>query len=99
MILSMTSIVYWNCLVSAILFLKEANDDKRAVLGVFLVGQFYSFTVYMVCANSIVNPFVYAIQYHEFQKRVKQLFGRQNSAGSGATIPPAASCSTLDSAI
>ena len=39
-------------------------------------GQFYSFTVYMVCVNSIINPFVYAIQYHEFQQRIKELFFR-----------------------
>ena len=36
-------------------------------------GKFYSFTVYMVCANSVVNPFVYAIQYHEFQQRIKEM--------------------------
>ena len=28
----------------------------------------------MVCANSIVNPFVYVIQYHEFQDRTKEIF-------------------------
>ena len=31
----------------------------------------------MVCANSIVNPFVYAIKYHEFQQRIKELFKRK----------------------
>ena len=31
----------------------------------------------MVCANLIVNPFVYAIQYHEFQLRIKDLFKRK----------------------
>ena len=28
----------------------------------------------MVCVNSIVNPFVYVIQYHEFQRRAKEIF-------------------------
>ena len=32
----------------------------------------------MVCVNSIVNPFVYAIQYHEFQQRIKELFLRKS---------------------
>ena len=27
----------------------------------------------MVCANSVVNPFVYAIQYHEFQQRMREI--------------------------
>ena len=46
------------------------------ILPVFLLlsGQFYNFTVYMVCANSAVNPFVYVIQYHEFQQRMKEIF-------------------------
>ena len=39
-----------------------------------VLGKFYSFTVYMVCVNSIVNPFVYAIQYHEFQNRTREIF-------------------------
>ena len=41
---------------------------------ILLSGQFYDFTVYMLYVNSIVNPFVYAIQYHEFQERIKELF-------------------------
>ena len=40
----------------------------------YFSGQFYNFTLYMICVNSIVNPFVYAIQYHEFQQRVKEMF-------------------------
>ena len=48
-------------------------------------GQFYSFTVYMVCANSIVNPFVYAIQYHEFQQRIKELFLRKSKEANNVT--------------
>ena len=51
--------------------------SRDSFIGPF-TGQFYSFSVYMVCANSIVNPFVYAIQYHEFQQRVKELFSRDS---------------------
>ena len=52
-----------------------------------LSGQFYSFTVYMVCANSIVNPFVYAIQYHEFQQRIRELFkGKPDQLNNFASV-------------
>ena len=50
------------------------KNDYLDLLHIPFPGQFYSFTVYMVCANSIVNPFVYAIQYHEFQQRIKEVF-------------------------
>ena len=51
------------------------------------VGKFYSFTVYMVCVNSIVNPFVYVIQYHEFQNRTKEMFcGQQKQLGESANV-------------
>ncbi len=49
-------------------------------------GQFYSFTVYMVCANAIVNPFVYAIQYHEFQQHVQHLLGCGRSAEEDTSL-------------
>ena len=32
----------------------------------------------MVGVNSVVNPFVYAIQYHEFQHRTKEMFCRKS---------------------
>ena len=41
-------------------------------------GTFYSFTVYMVCLNSVINPFVYAIQYNEFQQRMKEILCSKN---------------------
>ena len=31
----------------------------------------------MVGMNSVVNSFVYAIQYHEFQQRTKEMFCRK----------------------
>ena len=61
-------------------------------------GPFYSFTVYMVCVNSIVNPFVYVIQYHEFQNRTKKIFifcGREKQFRQ----PGTASVTTIDISI
>ena len=61
-------------------------------------GPFYSFTVYLVCVNSIVNPFVYVIQYHEFQNRTKEMFiicGREKQSRQ----PRIASVTTTDISI
>ena len=50
-------------------------------------GQFYSFTVYMVCANSVVNPFVYAIQYDEFKNRVIEILcGKLHSSEGSVSV-------------
>ena len=62
----------------------------------FLTGQFYSFTVYMVCANSIVNPFVYAIQYDEFKNRVREIFCEKPHPLEGFDSTHATSLSTVD---
>ena len=59
--------------------------SHETFLRISFSGQFYSFTVYMVCANSIVNPFVYAIQYHEFQQRIEELFVRKSDEGNNLT--------------
>ena len=60
---------------------KETKNNYNS----FFVGKFYGFTVYMVCANSIVNPFVYVIQYHEFQKRTKEVFCEKRKQFTGVT--------------
>jgi len=38
---------------------------------------FYHFTIVMVQVNSIINPFIYAAKYHEFQKGVRRLLRKQ----------------------
>ena len=44
----------------------------------------------MVCVNCIVNPFVYVVQYHEFQDRMKEIFcGKKRQlreSGTGSTV-------------
>ena len=52
---------------------KGNNFFKKRFLSL-LQASFNNFTVYIVCANSVVNPFVYVIQYHEFQQRMKEIF-------------------------
>ena len=42
-------------------------------------GSIYSFTVYAVFGNAIVNPFIYSLQYAPFQNQVKKLFCRNRS--------------------
>ena len=43
-----------------------------------LSGLLFSFTVYAVFGNAIVNPFIYSVQYAPFQNQVKKLFCRNN---------------------
>ena len=43
-----------------------------------LSGLLFSFTVYAVFGNAIVNPFIYSLQYAPFQNQVKKLFCRNN---------------------
>ena len=63
----------------------------------WFAGKFYGFTVYMVCANCIVNPFVYVIQYHEFQNRMKEIFCRkQKPLEERDTGPVMTTNSTVD---
>ena len=52
-----------------------------------LSGAIYSFTVYAVFDNAIINPFIYSVQYVPFQNQVKKLFGRNRSDGNSvATV-------------
>ena len=44
-----------------------------------LSGSIYSFTVYAVFGNAIINPFIYSLQYAPFQNQVKKLFCRKSS--------------------
>ena len=37
-------------------------------------GTYFHFTVIMVFLNCCINPFIYALQYHPFQKQVMYLF-------------------------
>ena len=77
--------------------MKIKIEFDRSMLFHF-AGPFYSFTVYMVCVNSIVNPFVYVIQYHEFQNRTKEMFiicGREKQSRQ----PGTASVTTTDISI
>ena len=61
-------------------------ETKLQFSFLYVAGKFYGFTVYMVCANSIVNPFVYVIQYHEFQNRTKEIFcEKQKQLTEGST--------------
>ena len=39
-------------------------------------GWFYHFTVVLVFTNSSINPFIYAANYHEFQRAVRLLVAR-----------------------
>ena len=48
---------------------------------ILLSGPVYSFTVYAVFGNAIVNPFIYSVQYAPFQNQVKKLFCRNNREG------------------
>ena len=44
----------------------------------------------MVCVNSIINPFVYVIQYHEFQNRTKEIFcGKKKGFGESGSVSTA----------
>ena len=56
----------------------------------YFAGHFFSFTVYMACVNSIINPFVYVIQYHEFQNRTKEIFcGKKKEFGESGSVSTA----------
>ena len=51
----------------------------------------------MVCANCIVNPFVYVIQYHEFQNRMKEIFcGKQKPLEEQGTGPVVTTDTAMD---
>ena len=60
----------------------EMQRNWQTIFFFYILGDFLNFTVYMVCVNSVINPFVYAIQYHEFQQRVKEIVcSKKHSSG------------------
>ena len=61
--------------------------------------MFYSFTVYMVCANSVVNPFVYVIQYHEFQDRMKEMICSKKQSSELESSCQSVTVETVDSIV
>ena len=40
-------------------------------------GTYYKFTVLMVFLNCTVNPFIYLVNYQDYQKALKSCFGCQ----------------------
>ena len=62
-----------------------------------LSSNFYHFTVIAVFCNCCMNPFLYMIKYHQFQKAVKQLFNCHRSRGTSneGSISRYSECSTL----
>ena len=54
----------------------------------------------MVCVNSIVNPFVYVIQYDEFQNRTKEIFcRRRKSSEESRTVSTINTDVTMDTKV
>ena len=42
-------------------------------LGLTLHSQFYYISSYLVCVNQIINPFLYALQYKQFQAQTAKI--------------------------
>ena len=53
----------------------------------------YQFLVFMICVNCVINPFIYLIQYKEYQRALKVLLCERNKT------PPNESQSTNTSTI
>ena len=71
------SIVFVLCWLANTIYviLYTAGDDIK------LSGPTYSFTVYAVFGNVIINPFIYSVQYAPFKTQIKKLFCNRNSNG------------------
>jgi len=39
---------------------------------------YYNFTAVLMLANSVINPFIYAAKYREFQRGVRSLLSKMN---------------------
>ena len=57
----------------------------------------YQFFILMICVNCVINPFIYLIQYKEYQKALKALFcGRKKVKSTSETQISKSSVSALD---
>ena len=46
-------------------------------------GTYYKFTVFMVFLNCTINPFIYLVNYQDYQKALKSFFGCQRQKDTG----------------
>ena len=53
-----------------ILFISGVNLD--------LGSWYYNFAMLLMLANSVINPFIYAAKYREFQRGVRSLLSKMN---------------------
>ncbi len=49
-------------------------------------GPFYNFTVFMLNINCCVNPFLYAVQYREFQLQAKSLCCKRQAGEASSSV-------------
>jgi len=49
-----------------------------SVVAIDYGSWYYNFVTFLMLANSVINPFIYAAKYREFQRGVRSLLSKMN---------------------